>query len=106
VDRPNPGRAGHCSAELVDCVIRNNEEGGLRVYMGTATLRGGTISENKGFGVAAIVGANVTVAIAEEGGLPQTVSKDNTEHDWFANSGAPDLAIIGIPQEKINVDDD
>jgi len=40
------------------------------------------------------------VAKAEEG-KPQTVSKDNKEHDW---STWGDGKIIGIPQEKIHTE--
>ena len=45
----------------------------------------------------------VTVAKAEEDGLPQTVCKDNVQHDWATD---PDEGgeIIGIPQEKIHSD--
>jgi len=70
---------------------------GVAVMGGKLVLRGGTVSENKGFGVFACSGAVVTVAKAEEG-KPQTVSKDNEGHDW----GAYGALIIGIPQEKIN----
>ena len=63
-------------------------------------LRGGTISENKHHGVDEVYGGEVTVAKAEEGRL-QTVSRDSEQHDWATNG--QDSAIIGIPQEKINV---
>ena len=46
--------------------------------------------------------ADVTVAKTEKDGLPQTVSKANTLGDWRTNGGE----IIGIPQEKIFVNDD
>jgi len=88
----------HNSVQLVDCVIRKNGWDGVNVFQGKATLRGGTVSENKGYGVRAYNGGMVTVAKAEEG-QPQTVSKDNKGNDWGTEGGD----IIGIPQEKINV---
>jgi len=41
-------RGEQASAELVDCVIRKNEDQGVRVYGGKLMLRGGKISENIG----------------------------------------------------------
>jgi len=64
----------------VDCVIRKNGGDGVQVIEGKVLLRGGTISENNS-GVVAVIGAKVTVAKAEEDGLPQTVSKDNGRGD-------------------------
>jgi len=40
----------HASVELVDCVIRKTGGYGVYVMEGKATLRGGTISENKAHG--------------------------------------------------------
>jgi len=67
-------------------------------------LRGGTISENT-LGVEAYDGGTITVAQAEEDGLPQTVSKDNARCDWQVHDPADRSGgeIIGIPPEKINV---
>ena len=63
----------HATAELVDCVIRRNGGDGLWTYQGKLTLRGGTVRENKGCGVYASLNGKVTVAVAEEDGLPQTI---------------------------------
>ena len=51
VDHKNDGseryrRGKQVSAELMECVIRNNKSGGMSVTQGTATLRGGTIQNN------------------------------------------------------------
>jgi len=89
--------------ELVDCATRKNGRSGLFVYLfvyaGKVTLRGGTISENKGPGVWISSGAKVTVTTAVEG-KPQTVCKDNEVHDWSTDGRGE---FIGIPQEKIIV---
>jgi len=93
------------SAGLVDCVMRNNSENGLQVGQGTALLRGGSILGNKHNGVHAWYGGRVTVAEAEEDGLPQTVSEGNERQDW--NSIGPFASpsrIIGIPEEKTGHD--
>jgi len=98
------------SAELVDCVIRNNGDCGLSVSQGKATLRGGMISGNQGHGVEAERGGKVTVAAAAED-MPQTVSQDNIQSPdraWRGPSHGWHIAqrrgeIIGIPQDKINV---
>ena len=84
----------HNAAELVDCEIRKNRANGMFVSADKATLRGGVISENKGGGVI-VWGGKVTVAKAEKG-MPQTVTKDNTPHDWRTMDEASEM--IGIPQ--------
>ena len=84
---------------MVECVIRTSGNSGVSVCNnGKAVLQGGTISENKEYGVDASFGGKVTVANAEKG-KPQTVSKENGNHDWATmNEGSE---IIGIPHEKI-----
>ena len=73
-------------------------------------LRGGTISGNEqapsrggrgggGDGVRSIGSGKITVAKAEEG-KPQTISKDNKQHDW--RSWGDGSEIIGIPHKKIS----
>ena len=102
------------------------------IFGGEVTLRGGIISENKSNGVSARQGARVTVAEAEEDGLPQTVSKDNAvapshpssggqqgslgqqgsdwrtmvnhEEDDLGDGAYTETEIIVIPQEKIHRD--
>ena len=88
----------------MDYVIRKNKSNGVRLNGGKAPLRCGAISENEKNGVHADSSAKVTVAKADEG-KPQTVSKDNTIHDWcpYRTDGSE---IIGIPQEKLNVRND
>ena len=81
-------------------MICKNGGDGVGATDGKVVLRGGTITENKGHGVSTIFGGKVTVAKAEEG-KPQTVCKDNEGHDWHARGEGSE--IIGIPQEKINV---
>ena len=67
VGRVRAGEVGRkASAELVECLVRNNGHDGLFVHCGEVTLRGGAISGNEQHGVLATVGAAVTVAEPEE----------------------------------------
>ena len=72
---------------------------------GAALLRGGIISENGRYGVAAWSGAKVTVATGEKDKHAQTVCKDNTGHDWDTDgAGAGRRGVItGIPAERMIV---
>ena len=87
------------SGELVDCMIRQNGDGGVSVSRGKVVLRGSTSSENHMNGVNAHYAGKVTVAKAEEDGLLRTVCKDNERGNWGTEA---DGEIIGIPQEKIH----
>ena len=78
-------------AKLVECVVRNNGGHGLSVGVGKATVAGGTVSDNKGYGVLAYYRSKVTVAAAEhseEVNCEQTVSSGNVGHDWATQGGS------------------
>ena len=82
-------------AELIDCVIRKHERDGLVATGGAkVTLRGGTVSGNKGGGVVASMSSTKITMSKEQ----PTVSTKNKRHNWETQAGG---VLEGIAAENI-----
>ena len=91
------GALDEATAELVDCVIRKNEDDGVVAgSRAKVTLRGGTVSGNGNDGVAASVGGQITVSKEQP-----TEAKNNERADWIMEGRG---VIEGVAAEKITRD--